>query len=62
MEENDNEVDAIMFPEEIQGMIECFNCDYNGSMPGYIPSDNKKFVSFVCPKCSAVEKVKNPWA
>lgn len=53
------EVDAFLRSEKVQGTVQCYNCNYWGEMTGYIESDNRKVIQFVCPECKTIEQVSN---
>lgn len=59
MSEEDGEVRGYMASEEVQGYVQCNQCEYWGDMTGYIDPDSPKFVLFLCPICEAIEKVVN---
>lgn len=54
-----DEIDAKQYTEEVEGFIDCYNCDYSGMMKGYIPYDDPKYILFVCEKCQGIERVIN---
>lgn len=62
MDEEIVETEALVIMEEATGTIQCNSCDYWGEMTGFIHPDNPKSIDFVCPECSVVERVINPFA
>lgn len=55
-------IEAFNMNEEVEGVVGCQNCDFWGKMTGWIEANDRKVIKFVCPKCRAVEQVKNPEA
>lgn len=53
-------IEAWDMNEEVWGVVQCNSCQYWGKMDGVIEASDKKWIKFVCPSCSALEKVKNP--
>lgn len=46
--------------EEVWGVIQCQQCNYWGKMEGICEASDKRWIKFVCPKCSSLERVRNP--
>lgn len=53
-------IEAFEHNEEVQGIIQCQNCQYWNKMVGYIEYTDRKVIKFICPKCQSLERVRNP--
>jgi len=53
-------LEAMMMHEQVEGIIQCNNCDFWGKMSGYIEANDNKYIKFVCKECNAIELVLNP--
>ncbi len=53
-------IEAFEHNEEVSGTVQCQNCSHWGSMLGIIEAADSKWIKFICPKCSSLEKVRNP--
>lgn len=53
------EIEAQEVTEERGATVRCYQCNYWGIMSGWIDPRDTKFIEFVCPACSTIERVRN---
>lgn len=61
--DNEDSIEGTIYTEWAEGTVQCAQCNYWGTMEGFVKPEDSKFIYFVCPTegCGAIERVTNPF-